>query len=278
MTPLAIGATKSPTAQSVQATIGLTCEKSLNKRTCLLVNNVNGTSHPLPVLLVSLHLLPIPDAREDSVTMDFVGPLPEDNRFNCILTITDCLGSDMRIIPCRTDISAKDLATIFFRNWYCENGLPLEIVSDRNKLFVSQFWKYLHRLTGVKLKLSTAFHPETNSTSERTNRTIIQALRYHVERNQTGWVRALPLVRFNHMSTINASTGFTPFQLHCSRQPRVIPSLFTAAGTRPGTNADHATALLKRLNANVMEAQDNLLLAKSNQAYHANKHRRKEHV
>ncbi|THG97431.1 hypothetical protein EW026_g4575 [Hermanssonia centrifuga] len=123
-----------------------------------------------------------------------------------------------------------------------------------------------------------AFHPETDGASERTNRTIIQALRYHVERNQTGWARALPLVRFNHMNTINASTGFTPFQLHCGRQPRVIPPLFTAAGTRPGTDADHTAALLKRLDADVMEAQDNLLLAKSNQAYHADKHRGKEHV
>ncbi len=91
--------------------------------------------------------------------MDFVGPLPEDDGFNCILTITDRLGSDMRIIPCRTNISAKELATLFFREWYCENGLPLETISNRDKLFVSQFWKYLHRLTGVKLRLSTAFHP-----------------------------------------------------------------------------------------------------------------------
>ncbi|PSR72196.1 hypothetical protein PHLCEN_2v11935 [Hermanssonia centrifuga] len=237
--------------------------------------NKSSTTHPTG----PLHPLPIPDARGDSVAMDFVGPLPEDDGFNWILTITDRLGSDMRIIPCRTDISAKELATLFFREWYCENGLPLEIISNRDKLFVSQFWKYLHRLTGVKLKLSTAFHPETDGASERTNRTIIQALRYHVERNQKGWARALPLVRFNHMNTVNASTGFTPFQLHCGHQPRVIPPLVHApAPPVPGTDANHTTALLKRLDADVMEAQDNLLLAKSNQAYHADKHRGKEHV
>ncbi|THG93879.1 hypothetical protein EW026_g7472 [Hermanssonia centrifuga] len=225
-----------------------------------------------------LHPLPVPDARGDSVAMDFVGPLPEDDGFNCILTITDRLGSDMRIIPCRTDITAKDLASIFFREWYCENGLPLEIISDRDKLFVSQFWKYLHRLTGVKLKLSTAFHPETDGSSERTNRTIIQALRYHVERNQKGWARALPLVRFNHMNTINASTSFTPFQLHCGRQPRIIPPLHAADLRTLDTDSGDAAGLLKRLDADVMEAQDNLLLAKANQAYHADKHRGKEHV
>ncbi|THG92770.1 hypothetical protein EW026_g8249 [Hermanssonia centrifuga] len=234
--------------------------------------NKSGTKRPTG----PLHPLPVPDSRCDSVAMDFVGPLPEDDSHNCILTITDRLGSDLRIIPCRIDISAKELATIFFREWYCENGLPLEIVSDRDKLFVSQFWKYLHRLTGVKLKMSTAFHPQTDGSSERSNRTIIQALRFHVERNQKGWARALPLVRFNHMNTVNASTGFTPFQLHCGRQPRIIPPL-----QKPevhDTDSIDAAKVIAQLETDVMEAQDNLLLAKSNQAFHADKTRGPESV
>jgi len=66
----------------------------------------------------------------------------------------------------RTDIMAEDLALVFFNNWYCENGLPKEIISDRDKLFVSKFWQALHKLTGVKLKLSSAYHPETDGSSE----------------------------------------------------------------------------------------------------------------
>jgi Integrase zinc binding domain len=116
-----------------------------------------------------LHPLPVPDGRGESVAMDFIGPLPLDEGFNCILTMTDRMGSDIRIIPTRTD-DAEDLASIFFREWYCDNGLPLEIISDRDKLFTSKFWKALHKLTGVKLKLSTAFHPETDGSSERSNK------------------------------------------------------------------------------------------------------------
>ena len=56
------------------------------------------------------------------------------------------------------------------------------------------------RLTGVKQKMSSAYHPETDGASERTNKTVIQALRFHVQRNQKGWVKALPLVRFNYMN------------------------------------------------------------------------------
>ncbi|KAJ8481084.1 hypothetical protein ONZ51_g6252 [Trametes cubensis] len=139
-----------------------------------------------------LHPLSVPDGRGNTIAIDFVGRLPKDSGFDCIATITDRLGTDLRLIPTRTDISAEDFAQLFFDHWFCENGLPTEIVSDRDKLFVSRFWTALHQLTGVKLKLSTAYHPETDGASERTNKSLIQALRYHVARNQTGWVRALP--------------------------------------------------------------------------------------
>lgn len=83
---------------------------------------------------------------------------------------------------------------LFFDRWYCENGLLSEIISDWDKLCVSRFWKSLHKLAGVKLKLSTSYHPETDGASERMNKTVNQALRFHVEQNQLGWVCALPRV------------------------------------------------------------------------------------
>ena len=64
-----------------------------------------------------LHPLPVPDEWGQSIAMDFIGPLKEDSGFNCILSITDCLGADIRIVPTHTDISADDLAILFFNNW-----------------------------------------------------------------------------------------------------------------------------------------------------------------
>ena len=113
-----------------------------------------------------LHPLPVPNKRGDSVAIDFIGPLPLNEGFDCILTMTDRLGSDICIIPMQLTITAEDLALLFFNNWYCENGLPQDIISNRDKLFVSKFWRALHNLTGVKLKPSSAYHPETNGSSE----------------------------------------------------------------------------------------------------------------
>ena len=117
--------------------------------------NKSATSSPIG----SLHPLPVPENREDCVAIDFVGPLPEDGGFNCIVAMTDHLSADIRIVPTTTNISAEEFAAIFFEHWYCKNSLPLEIVSDYDPLLISTFWKTLHKLIGVKLCMSTAFHP-----------------------------------------------------------------------------------------------------------------------
>ncbi len=222
-----------------------------------------------------LHPLPVPDGRGEAIAIDFVGKLPEDNGFDCIATITCRLGADMRLIPTRTDITAEEFAVQFFDHWYCENGLPTEIVSDRNRLFISTFWKALHILTGVKVKLSTLYHPETDSASERTNKTMIQSLQYHIQRNQKGWARALPRVHFAIMNSVNASTGFSRFQLHLGRSPHVLPPLVSAATPIHDARLD-AKSLLERIETDIMEAQDNLFLAKLSQASCANTLRSEE--
>jgi hypothetical protein len=227
--------------------------------------NKSTTSRPCG----PLHPLPIPDGRCDSVAMDFIGPLPEDEGFNCILSITDRLNSDAQAIATRTDLTAEQLAVIFFDEWYCENGLPLEIITDMDKLFMAKFWKHLMILTGIKHKFSTAYHPQTDGTSERTNKTLNQMLRFHVERNQKGWKRALPRIRFQWMNTVNKSTGFSPFQLKTGRAPRVIPPMIDAP---PNPSKEHVTAreIANRVHLDVAEARDNLIVAKIAQSHYAN--------
>ncbi|KAF8832209.1 hypothetical protein HHX47_DHR1001661 [Lentinula edodes] len=221
-----------------------------------------------------LHPLPVPEHRFSSIAMDFIGPLPEDSGSNCILTITDRLGADLRIIPCRTDLSASDCAQLFFDHWYCENGLPEDIVCDRDHLFVSKFWEALRSLSGVRLRMSTSYHPESDGSSERSNKTVVQMLRYHVERNQKGWKRALPRIRFQIMNTVNSSIGMSGFQLRSGFSPRLIPPLVPRL---PDGSTEHefdAHNFLKDIQVDVLEAQDCLLSSKLDQVRSHNRHRR----
>ncbi|GBE88592.1 Transposon Ty3-I Gag-Pol polyprotein [Sparassis crispa] len=211
------------------------------------------------------------------IAIDFIGPLPEDEGFNCIVTMTDRLGSDVRIVPTHTDIFAEDFTALFFERWYCENGLPLDIIFDHDHLFISQFWQALHKLSGIKLKMSTSYHPETDGSSEHSNKTVIQMLRYHVAYNQMGWVHALPLIRFQIVNSENASTGFTPFQLNHGRAMRVIPPILASdiaeSTVAHGLDTTRAAELLNCMELDALEVQDNLFLAKSNQALSVNAYR-----
>lgn len=97
--------------------------------------NENTTSKPGG----PLHPLPVPNKQFNSVAIDFIGPLPKDNGFNSIVTMTDRLNTDIQLALCKTDMTAQNYATIFFDKWFCENGCPLELITDRDKLFVSWF-------------------------------------------------------------------------------------------------------------------------------------------
>ena len=102
------------------------------------------------------------------------------------------------------------------------------IICDQDKLFMSRFWRALHKLIGVSVKMSSAYHPETDGTSEWTNKTVDQLICYFVHRNQKGWVRALPWVHFNMLNTMNTSTGFSGFQLKIGHSPRLLPHIVQA--------------------------------------------------
>ena len=222
-----------------------------------------------------LHPNPVPDGRGKSVACDFIGPLPEDEGFNCILTMSDRLGCDYQFIPTRTDISAEQFALLFVDNWVFENGVPDDFVCDRDKLFVSKFWKAVSKLLGIKIKMSSTAHPQTDGLSERTNKTVNQALRFHVERNQSGWKRALRRIRFNFMNTVNKSTGYSPFQLKYGRSPRMMPVL---VATETEEESDDVAEFLRRIAADVEDAKDNLMLAKISQAYQVNSTHSSDHT
>uniref|UniRef100_A0A0W0FPM1 Putative reverse transcriptase-RNase H-integrase n=1 Tax=Moniliophthora roreri TaxID=221103 RepID=A0A0W0FPM1_MONRR len=224
------------------------------------------------------HPLPVPDGCGTSVALDFVGLLPEENGFNCLLSMTCRLGSDIHLVPCCTNISAEEAATLFFDHWYCENGLPLEIIVYHDKLWTSTFWKTLQQLSGVQLALSSSFHPETDGSSERSNKMLVQSIRFYVDRAQHGWVWILPRIRFAIMNTTNASTGFSDFQLRLGCCPWVIPPLTDDPLLSLDGDAKSAADVIETLRLDTMEAQDALLHAKVSQAHQINKHCAPDHT
>ena len=165
---------------------------------------------------------------------------------------------------------------MFIDNIFRLHGLPRTIVSDRDPRFTSDFWKALFEILNVKLKPSTAYHPETDGQTERVNRTLEQVLRAYVGYHQDDWDRWLPLVEFAYNNAKQASTGLTPFYCDLGQHPLVPSSLATPQEfsdiTRVGATAD----FLQHMTDILQEARDAIGEAQERQAHYANKHRRDE--
>ncbi|VDC03257.1 unnamed protein product [Peniophora sp. CBMAI 1063] len=128
------------------------------------------------------------------------------------------------------------------------------------------------------------FHAQTDGASERTDKTLVQALRYRVGHLQDGWAAALPAVHFFIFNTVSASTGYAPFQLIFGRHPRTLPvtlddddaAAAQCAADFGSAETEDAAALIKCPNIESADARDDLIAAKADQAAPANKHRSSE--
>ena len=152
------------------------------------------------------------------------------------------------------------------------HGLPSSVISDRDTKFTSDFWTCLFNLTGTRLLLSTAYHPQTDGQTERANRTIEDMLRPYVSSHHNDWDQHIAAVEFAYNNSVHAGTGFTPFYLNYGQHPRTPASLL-APPSDPAPNAA-ADAFISRLRTNVAAAQQNLQAAIDKQKVQADKHRR----
>ncbi|GJX80996.1 putative reverse transcriptase domain-containing protein [Tanacetum coccineum] len=130
----------------------------------------------------------IPEWKWEKITMDFVSGLP------------------------RTPSGYDSIWVI--------NGVPTSIISDRDSLFTSRFWKSLQEAIGTQLDMSTVYHPDSDGQSERTIQMLEDMLRACVINFGSSWDRQLPLVEFSYNNSYHASIKAAPFEALYGRKCR----------------------------------------------------------
>jgi hypothetical protein len=186
--------------------------------TCLTCQRVK-IEHQRPGGL--LQPLNIPKWKWDSVTMDFVIGLPKTrNGKDAIWVIVDRLTKTARFVPIKESWETAQLAEAYVSNILKLHGVPLEIISDRDRRFLSKFWIKLQAAFGTKLKFSTTFHPATDGQTERTIQTLEDMLRACVIEFQGSWEKNLPMVEFAYNNSYHASIGRAPYEALYGRKCR----------------------------------------------------------
>src|SRR5947199_6916386 len=115
--------------------------------------------------------------------------------------------------PTNTNATGEDIADLYFTHIYPQTRLPESIICDRDTKFTSKFWETLMQRLKIKLDKSTAFHPQTDRSTEIANKTIIQILQSWVSMKQDNWAQHLPLVAYAINISINDTTKISPFYL-----------------------------------------------------------------
>jgi len=185
--------------------------------TCQMTKvNTNPNKPPLNPITAEPDALPF-----QTITMDFIVKLLESDGYDSILTITDHDCSKAAIfIPCKETIDAEGVAQLYATHVFPHYGIPRKIISDRDTRFTANVSKDICRILGIKQNISTAYHPQTDGQSERTNQSLEQYLRLFCAQDQHQWNRWLPIAQYMHNSWPSSTTKKTPFELILGYTPQ----------------------------------------------------------
>ena len=145
--------------------------------------------------------------------------MPKSKQFEAILVVVDRLSKYAHFIPLKHPYTARSVAKKFCKKIVKLHGLPLSIVSDRDPIFMSNFWREIFKLQGTKLKMSTAYHPESDGQTKVVNKCLETYLRCFIADQPRTWVTWIHWAEYWYNTTYHASTGKTPFEVVYGRLP-----------------------------------------------------------
>ena len=207
-----------------------------------------------------LQPLPIPCQVWDDISLDFIEGLPTSQGRDTIMVVVDRFSKSAHFLPLSHPFTAKNVAEKFVEGIIKLHGMPKSIVSDRDPIFISNFWQEFFKMSGTKLKLSSSYHPQTDGQTEIVNRCVEQYLRCFVHQWPRKWCSYLPWAEYWYNTTYHISTGMTPFQALYGWLPPSIPTY--KDGLSPVHEVDQQLMrrdeLLRQLKVNLERSQNRM--------------------
>jgi hypothetical protein len=148
-----------------------------------------------------LQPLPTPVGAWQDIAMDFIEGLPKSEGFSVILVVVDRFTKFAHFIPIKHPYTAQSVAKAVFEQVVRLHGFPCSIVSDRDRVFTSNFWAELFGIVGTKLAMSSAYHPQTDGQTERVNQRLEMYLRCAVHSSPKQWKSWLSQAEFWYNSS-----------------------------------------------------------------------------
>jgi hypothetical protein len=151
--------------------------------------------------------------------MDFIVGLPRTQaRYDSIWVIVDCLTKVAHFILVKTTYSGANFAELYMSRNVCLHGVPKKIVLDKGSQFISKLSEKLHESMDTKLNFSSAYHPQTNGQTERTNQIFEDILSACALKYGKRWDKSVSYADFSYNNSNQASIEMAPFEALYGRQ------------------------------------------------------------
>jgi hypothetical protein len=161
-------------------------------------------------------------------SMDLITDLPSMEGYDSILVMVDRgLLRGVNLCPCTKTITWQETATLLQDNLFKRFGLPDKMISDRDPRFAAHAFQELLKLLNIKLNLTTAYHPQSDGTTERINQEIEAYLSIYCTSHLEDWLHLLSTLEFTHNNQWHTERVHTPFELIQGDSPISIPITFS---------------------------------------------------
>ena len=186
----------------------------------------------------------------DTLSVDIVGPLPADRRYEFLIVFVDCF-SRYSILAPASNHTASTVSDALLRHVVPYFGTPRCLLSDRGREFVGEVWTKLTHSLGIQRLLTSPYHPEGNSINERSHRTINNMLRARLLEGVPSrtWVDKIPGIMLALNAMVHEPHGFSASMIATGREPTLPPDLEGDACASPALEdpASYVEAVKKRL-------------------------------
>ena len=224
------------------------------------------------VLIRKLKLSKVSEKLQTYLTVDFIIKLPLIAGKDVILVVCNKLSKMTHFVATTEGISAEGLVRLFRDNIWKLHRLPESIVSDKELQFAVEMTKELNSMLGIKTKLLTAFHPQTDSQIERINQKLEQCLRFFVDYRQNNWPEQLVSAEFAINNKAYLTTKVSLFMVNYRREMRIEIDL------RKKEKIEKVTEFVERMRKIQEEAGTALTKAQEGMKRQADKERKKAKV
>ena len=184
------------------------------------------------------------------VAVDITGPFPRGESGNAyVLVVSDYFTRwvEAYAIP---NQEAVTVANKLVEEFFCRFSIPEQLHSDQGRQFESSIMQEVCKLLHIHKSRTTPYHPQCDGLVERLNRTLIGMLATTVHEHPGDWDRHLRQLCMAYNTSVQSSTGFTPFFMMFGRQAKLpVDIVYGSTPLEPQPCHEYVQGLKSKLDA-----------------------------